>query len=59
MKSFVIKKQKREKTCQIVMVKILILFCISDIENVVFRQNEGFLVEIKHIFGFSDQKYIS
>ena len=36
-----------------------IFHCISDIENVVFRQNEGFLVKTKHRFGFSDQKYIS
>ena len=27
-------------------------------ENVVFRQNEGFLVKTKHRFGFSDQKDI-
>ena len=36
-----------------------IFHCISHIENVVFRQNEGFLVKTKHRFGFSDQKYIS
>ena len=66
MKSFVIEKQKRKKTCQIVLVKffnfslkIWVLFCIADVENVVFRQNEEFLVKTKQRFGFSDQKYIS
>ena len=35
-----------------------IFHCISDMENVVFRQNEGFLVKTKHRFGFRDQKHI-
>ena len=54
MKSFVTEEKKLVKLWWW---NFSIFNCISHIENVVFRQNEGLLVKTTHRFGFSDQKY--